>query len=94
MVEAYVLERLLAQGKMVSFYRRREKEIDFLLPKDKQALEVKYCSQLRAANFGFLTEFSQGEGFGGQVVSLQDYGNEMFAGELGVGLKVRPAMLF
>lgn len=41
-VESYVLERLLEQNQLVTFYRNRNKEVDFLLPKSKIAYEVKY----------------------------------------------------
>lgn len=40
--ESYVLERLLEQRELVTFYRNRDKEVDFLLPKRKIAYEVKY----------------------------------------------------
>ena len=40
--ESYVLERLLEQNQLVTFYRNRNKEIDFLLPKLNIAYEVKY----------------------------------------------------
>jgi predicted AAA+ superfamily ATPase len=40
--ESYVLERLLEQNQLVTFYRNRDKEIDFLLPKLNLAYEVKY----------------------------------------------------
>lgn len=40
--ESYVLERLLEQNQLVTFYRNRNKEVDFLLPKNKIAYEVKY----------------------------------------------------
>jgi len=40
--ESYILERLLEQNHLVTFYRDRNKEVDFLLPKDKIAYEVKY----------------------------------------------------
>lgn len=40
--ESYVLERLLEQNQLVTFYRNRDKEVDFLLPKSKIAYEVKY----------------------------------------------------
>jgi len=43
--ESYVLERLLEQNNLVTFYRNREKEIDFLLPKQNIAYEVKYRPQ-------------------------------------------------
>lgn len=40
--ESYVLERILEQNQQVTFYRNRNKEVDFLLPKSKIAYEVKY----------------------------------------------------
>lgn len=40
--ESYVLERLLERHELVTFYRNRTKEVDFLLPKKKIAYEVKY----------------------------------------------------
>lgn len=40
--ESYILERLLEQNQLVTFYRNRNKEVDFLLPKNKIAYEVKY----------------------------------------------------
>jgi predicted AAA+ superfamily ATPase len=45
--ESYVLERLLEQNQLVTFYRNRNKEIDFLLPKLNLAYEVKYRPQFR-----------------------------------------------
>jgi hypothetical protein len=44
-VESYVLERLLEREEMVTFYRHREREIDFLLPKKHIGYEVKYQAQ-------------------------------------------------
>ncbi len=41
---SYILERLLEQHELVTFYRNRNKEIDFLLPKRNIAYEVKYRS--------------------------------------------------
>ena len=43
--ESYVLERLLEQNQLVTFYRNRNKEVDFLLPKSNIAYEVKYRPQ-------------------------------------------------
>ncbi len=43
-VESYVLERLLEKGEEVTFLRKRDKEIDFLVPKKRQAYEVKFRS--------------------------------------------------
>lgn len=41
-VESYVLERLVEQGKHVTFYRSRNQEIDFLVPDEHIAYEVKF----------------------------------------------------
>jgi predicted AAA+ superfamily ATPase len=43
--ESYVLEKLLERNETVTFYRNRTKEIDFLLPKKKEAFEVKFRSE-------------------------------------------------
>ena len=43
--ESYVLERLLEQDNRVTFFRKRNWEIDFLLPKEKTAYEVKFRSE-------------------------------------------------
>ncbi len=45
-VESYVLERLLEKGHEVTFYRQRQKEIDFLIPKEKRGFEVKFRKKL------------------------------------------------
>lgn len=49
--ESYVLERLLEQDQLVTFYRNRNKEIDFLLPKRNIAYEVKYRLQFVQPKF-------------------------------------------
>jgi len=43
--ESYVLERLMEEGETVTFWRKRNKEVDFLIPKKKIAYEVKFRSQ-------------------------------------------------
>lgn len=43
-VESYILERLFENDEVVTFWRKREKEIDFLLPKKKIGYEVKFRS--------------------------------------------------
>lgn len=45
-VESYILERLLEQGNLVTFYHRRNEEVDFVLPKEKLAYEVKFRSNI------------------------------------------------
>lgn len=44
-VESYILERLLEKNEMVTFWRKRNKEIDFILPKKKIGFEVKFRTQ-------------------------------------------------
>lgn len=46
-VESYVLERLLEKDELVTFWRKREKEIDFLLPKKNIGYEVKFRSSFK-----------------------------------------------
>ena len=41
-VESYILERLLEKGETVTFWRKREKEVDFILPKKNLGYEVKF----------------------------------------------------
>lgn len=45
-VESYILERLLEKGEIVTFWRKRSKEIDFLVPKRKTAFEVKFRNKI------------------------------------------------
>ncbi len=47
--ESYVLEQLLERREMVTFFRYRNQETDFLLPKQKLAYEVKFTSDEIAA---------------------------------------------
>ena len=48
--ESYVLERLLELNNLVTFYRNRDKEVDFLLPKNNIAYEIKYRPQFEQPN--------------------------------------------
>lgn len=50
LVESYVLERLLSDGKQVTFYRERDKEVDFLVPKERVAYEVKFCNKIEGVD--------------------------------------------
>lgn len=49
-VESYILEQLLERGETVTFFRHRQKEVDFLLPKKKIGWEVKYRLNYAAKN--------------------------------------------
>ena len=44
-VESYILERLLEKNETVTFWRKRNKEIDFILPKKKIGYEIKFRTQ-------------------------------------------------
>lgn len=46
-VESYILERLLEKNELVTFWRKREKEVDFLLPKKNIGYEVKFRSSFK-----------------------------------------------
>lgn len=45
-VESYVLEKLLEKGETVTFWRKREKEVDFLIPDKRIGYEVKFRSSI------------------------------------------------
>lgn len=44
--ESYILERLLERKEAVTFFRKRQWEVDFLLPERKIAYEVKFRSEI------------------------------------------------
>lgn len=50
LVESYVLERMLEEKKQVTFYRKRDKELDFLVVKEKKAYEVKFSHKIDEVN--------------------------------------------
>jgi predicted AAA+ superfamily ATPase len=87
LVESYVLERLLSQRKVVTYYRKRDKEIDFLVPGDKEAYEIKYRSQIKTSELAFLEKFSTENFYKPFVVSLKDVSVE---GGLGKGDSLSP----
>lgn len=64
-VESYILERLLEKGKNVTFYRNRQKEIDFLIPKENIGYEVKFRSDPPKIKY-------QLKGFELNTISLSD----------------------
>lgn len=65
MVESYFLERLLEEKKQVTFFRKRDKEVDFLVAKEKMAYEVKFSHKIEgvvkyeelAKNLGYKLSF-------------------------------------
>lgn len=62
-VESYILERLLEKDELVTFWRKREKEIDFLLPKKNIGYEVKFRSSFKPIK-------KSPKGFGIETISL------------------------
>jgi len=73
MVESYVLETLLSQRKDVTFFREREKEVDFLVPQEKLAIEVKYRSNISNLDFTNIQQFSEKNNFQIFLITLNDY---------------------
>lgn len=72
-VETYVLETLLSQRKSVTFYRKREKEIDFLIPNEKLAIEVKYRSNIIELDLKNIQQFSEKHKYQARLITLNDY---------------------
>ncbi|MDA1079665.1 MAG: ATP-binding protein [bacterium] len=85
-VESYVLEKLLSQKKEVAFYRKRQQEIDFLIPNEKIAIEVKYRSDTTHFDLTNMQQFSQAHGYQNQLITLNEYAES-------VELSKLPAML-
>ncbi|MBP9817844.1 ATP-binding protein [Candidatus Shapirobacteria bacterium] len=84
LAESYTLERLLADGKLVTFYRKRDKEIDFLIPKEKRACEVKFCNKIDSVDK--YVKLAKKIGYMLEMVTL----DQTDLGEI----KVTPAYLF
>lgn len=72
--ESYVLERLLESGQEVTFWRQRNKEIDFLVPKAKKAYEVKFRSQLDEPKL--LKSFAGKHNYSPTVITLDTWENK------------------
>lgn len=83
--ESYILERLLERGQEVTFWHNRRQEIDFLLPREKMAFEVKFRSQLGDPKV--LKIFAQKNNFQSTVITLDTW-------ETKEGIKYLPACLF
>lgn len=62
-VEAYVAQALLAKFKKNGLYYSKGKEIDFWLPEQKLAIEVKYQNILHPEDYKFLLKTSRLKGF-------------------------------
>lgn len=68
-VETYVNSILKGKEKAVYLYNRRGKEIDFVLPDKRLALEVKYQEHVRPADYAFLEKFIKEKKYKGIVIS-------------------------
>jgi len=73
LVESYILEKLLAQKKDVTFFRKREREVDFLIPNEKIAMEVKYRSQINSTDLKNIRQFSKTNNYQTHIVTLNNY---------------------
>ena len=69
-VESYVLERLLDQNHQISFFRERNNEIDFIDHTNREAIEIKYKSNINNENFNYLQLIAKKLGYKARVVSL------------------------
>lgn len=85
-VESYVLERLLERGEdPVTFWRRRNDEVDFLLPRKKLAYEVKFRGEM--GGLVKLIRFGEQKKFDLVVATLNKWGKEK-------GIEYIPACAF
>lgn len=67
-VETYV-SSLIHNYNKLSFYHKRNKEIDFILPDKKLAIEVKYTDTIRPEDYRTLSEYSEKKGYTGILVT-------------------------
>jgi len=68
-VENYVFNVLKEKYKNVYLYRLRDKEIDFLLPNQKIAIEVKYQDNIHYSDTIFLKKFIKEKKYSGIVIT-------------------------
>ena len=73
MVESYALETFLSRKKDITFFRERGKEIDFLVPQEKLAIEVKYRSNIKDLDLKNIQQFSEKNSYRIFLVTLNDY---------------------
>jgi predicted AAA+ superfamily ATPase len=66
--ESYVANLLRQKYREVFLYRKGGKEIDFILPQRKLAIEVKYQGNLRSADYLFLKKYIEEKGYEGMMV--------------------------
>jgi len=68
-VESYVSQILKKRTKKIFLYHIRGKEIDFLLPDEKIAIEVKYQENIIPSDYRFLLEFIKEKKYRGILVT-------------------------
>ena len=68
-VESYVLERLMFSKSQISFFRDRNKEIDFINYTNKEVIEVKYKANIELDKFDFLAAKSKEIGYKPVIIS-------------------------
>lgn len=71
-VETYVNSILQAKEKNVYLYNRRGKEIDFILPDKRLAIEVKYQEHIHSADDVFLEKYIKEKKYQGIVVTKNE----------------------
>jgi predicted AAA+ superfamily ATPase len=68
-VEAYVASILASKTNQVFLYHQRGKEIDFVLPEEKIAAEVKYRERLHPRDWEFLANWAKKEKYQAVVIT-------------------------
>lgn len=66
--ETYVASLLKEKYSEIFLYNQRGKEIDFLLPEVKTAIEVKYQEKIHLQDYQFLSDFTKEKGYQGILV--------------------------
>lgn len=57
--ETYVAQTLISRFGSVDLYNKRGKEVDFILPEQKLAIEVKYQNTIHKEDYKFLNQFAK-----------------------------------
>ncbi len=75
--ENYVSSVLKSKTGSLYLYNQRGKEIDFILPDKKLAIEVKYQEIIRPEDYNFLSKFVQEKNYRGIIVNKSDTKEEI-----------------
>lgn len=67
--ETYVANYLLNKYKTLGLYSLRQKEIDFLLPEQKIAIEIKYQPVIHPEDYRFLAKFIKAKKYRGILIT-------------------------